>query len=100
MKLTTLNPRWIGLHNWSDDSIYHIGVSFDSPKQNGKRLAVLFSPPIDPDGLAQKWQWGEPFKDAKKWKRTGETFETLTLAPSLDFSPIDWHGHITNGEVA
>lgn len=100
MKLTDLSPRWVGIHNWSSESIYRIGVSFDSPT-TGKRLAVLFTPAIDPDGLAARWQWGDYFPQAKKWTRaTGETFETLTLTPSLDFSAFgEWHGCITNGEV-
>jgi hypothetical protein len=33
------------------------------------------------------------------WQRTGETFETLTLAPSIDCSKWGhWHGLITNGD--
>ncbi len=37
------------------------------------------------------------------WKRgSGDTFETLTLTPSIDAN-VDiaghWHGFITNGEV-
>jgi hypothetical protein len=32
------------------------------------------------------------------WQRTGETFETLTLTPSVDCSAWGhWHGFITNG---
>ncbi len=99
MKLTELNPRWVGIHNWSSESSYHVGVSFNSPT-TGKRLAVLFSPAIDPDDLAAQYQWGEFFPDSKKWQRTGDTFEMLTLSPSLDFSASgEWHGFITNGEV-
>jgi len=34
------------------------------------------------------------------WQRTGETFEDMTLSPSIDASNSGhWHGHITNGEV-
>jgi hypothetical protein len=41
------------------------------------------------------------FPDAKHWQRTGDTFENLTLSPSLDFSARgEWHGSITNGEAA
>ena len=30
----------------------------------------------------------------------GETFETLTLTPSVDASAAGhWHGHVTDGEV-
>lgn len=100
MKLTDLNPRWVGIHGWSSDSTYHIGVTFDSPTRPGQRLAALFTPAIDPDGLAAKYGWGQFFPESKKWGRTGETFDSLTLTPSLDFSAAgDWHGFITNGEI-
>jgi hypothetical protein len=38
------------------------------------------------------------------WHRTGETFDTLTLAPSIhvrdgENGPTHWHGHILAGEV-
>jgi hypothetical protein len=99
MRLSELNPRWVGLHNWSSESIYHIGVSFDSPT-TGKRLAILFKPAIDPDNLTQRYQFGDYFPQAKKWDRVGDTFETLSLMPSLDFSANgEWHGNITNGSI-
>jgi hypothetical protein len=35
------------------------------------------------------------------WQRTGETFDDLTLTPSIDASPSGhWHGYVTNGQVA
>lgn len=99
MKLTDLEPRWVGLHNFDAAATYHIGVSFRSP-QTGQRLAVLFRPAIDPAGLAAKYQWPDFFPDKKKWDRTGDTFDTLTLSPSLDFSAVgEWHGFIVSGEV-
>lgn len=99
MKLAELSPRWVGLHGWSSDSIFYIGLSFDSPT-TGKRLSVLFSPPIDPDGLMTKFGWGLPFPDQKHWDRIGDSFEALSLRPSIDFSASgEWHGHITNGEI-
>lgn len=34
------------------------------------------------------------------WKRTGETFDTLTLTPSINAEAAGhWHGFITNGDV-
>ncbi len=42
------------------------------------------------------------------WQRTGDSFETLTLTPSIDYTRFDngtlrdptcWHGFITDGEV-
>lgn len=100
MKLTDLNPRWVGIHNWCSDSVYHIGITFDSPLRTGQRLSVLFDPPIDSDRLAAKYGWGLPFPDMKHWKRVGDTFDTLTLTPSLDFSAAgEWHGFITEGDA-
>jgi hypothetical protein len=100
MKLTSLNPRWVGI---GDTGALIIGITFDSPTTQ-KRLGVLFTPPIDPEGWVPKI--GNPldhpgfFPDSKRWKRSGETFETLNLTPSLDFSGSgEWHGFITCGEV-
>ncbi len=98
-RLVDLNPRWVGIHNFDVNSIYYIGVTFDSPT-TGKRLAVLFEPAIDPAGLAAKYGWSTYFPESKKWQRTGETFDSLTLSPSLDFSSSgDWHGFINNGRT-
>jgi hypothetical protein len=34
------------------------------------------------------------------WRREGDTFDTLTLSPSVDASPSGhWHGFVRNGEV-
>ena len=97
MKLTELNPRWVGLFEKLFD-----GVSFDCPHCKTQRLAVRSSPPIDPDGWWPKI--AQPTYDGiKVWHRgSGDTFETLTLTPSVN-ADIDfaghWHGFITNGEV-
>jgi len=41
------------------------------------------------------WRAREP-----AWDRQGDTFDTLTLLPSIDFSGKGhWHGHITNGVI-
>ena len=45
---------------------------------------------------------GQPFDTggAPRWNRTGESFESLTLAPSIRrLDNCGWHGFITNGEV-
>ncbi len=55
-------------------------------------LGVWFANPID--GLP-------PTDDAEHlWQRSGDSFETLTLTPSIDASGDGhWHGFITNGEI-
>jgi hypothetical protein len=98
MKLTDLNPHWtcdaIGRHG--------MGISFDCPVHREHRLAVAFANPVDGGakmGGSNYW-----------WVRSGETFETLTLQPSVDASGCEqigngmiqtpcWHGHIVNGVV-
>lgn len=95
MKLTDLNPRW---SYWSHLP-GRIGVNFDCPVHRNHRVYVPFANPLD-DGL--------PEVRRHLWTRTGDTFETLSLSPSVDYTKYDngatrdptcWHGHVTNGEV-
>jgi hypothetical protein len=61
----------------------------------GIRGYVAFANPLD--GGPPHISLGEP-----TWQRTGDTFETLTLSPSiLRTRPYGcgWHGFITDGEV-
>lgn len=104
MRLVDLNPRWgIDADLVVDGEVRHfegrhgMAVSFDCPcgcrgTERETRLAVWFENPID--GLPKT-------DDATRWwARTGDTFETLTLTPSIDVSHRGhWHGHITNGEI-
>lgn len=100
MKLTELNPRWVGYSG----PIYD-GISFDCPHCLAEglpvqRLAITFSPPIDPNGwwprITQPTYVGQ-----QVWKRiSGDTFENLTLNPSVNTNAAGhWHGFITNGEA-
>lgn len=118
MKLTELNPRWVGAggEGVSDKDgnpvpeRHGVGLSFDCPcascaaKRTGNeesdfylRVFVGFANPLD----------GGPPHDPRpgaQWQRTGDTFETLTLTPSIQRHRVgdggcDWHGFVTNGEV-
>jgi hypothetical protein len=90
---------------------FYIGVSFLHPNHDHskcptcgasreRRLAFSFWPPIDPDNLlsnmdvASMEQWSARFHR----RVSGETFDTLTIMPSIGLDPL-WHGNITNGEV-
>jgi hypothetical protein len=84
MKLIELDPRWIR----SGENRQGMGISFNCPNADYK-IAVWFENPID---------GSEPIVGKTLWMRTGETFEDLTLHPSVDCSP-QWHGHVTNGEI-
>lgn len=103
MRLSDLNPRWCGAggENISDKdgnpvpARHGVGMTFDCPCGCGTRGYIPFVQPLD---------GGPPLEgDAPRWSRTGETFETLTLTPSIlrrrEHGGCGWHGFITNGEV-
>lgn len=114
-----LNPHWVGINRWDDSNgtqhfydnpIRTGGLSFDCPIHTkicehcnqilpqSHRLVVFFQNPID--GLP-------PQVTEHLWNRINESFENLTLIPSINASEyinketntICWHGHITNGEI-
>ncbi len=108
MHLVDLDPHWVTLQNWSIPDKFYVGVRFLCPHCSAdladyganrrQRLVVSFWPPIDPSGLLGK-MFNIP-RPPDAWERTGDTFETLTLTPSVDVSQHKhWHGHITNGEI-
>ncbi len=81
------------------------GVTFLCPHCMTQRLGVHFNPPIDPQGWWDKIQ-RPTYEGINVWTREGgETFDTLTLTPSIDTTqpnidfPGHWHGFIRNGEV-
>ena len=103
MKLVDLNPQFLDSH----DGRRGVGVLFDCPCGNNDENHGCFVPfKVALDG--SPGGHGE-----KGWARTGDTFETLTLTPSIfrrtsdcrgatnvtDPLPCGWHGFITNGEV-
>jgi Family of unknown function (DUF6527) len=115
MKLTELDPHWVGAggEGISDKDgnpvpeRHGVGLSFLCPcpqctaKRTGDpdrdfylRHFVEFANPLD---------GGPPHDGRVTWQRTGDTFETLTLTPSILSDPAKggcgWHGFVTNGEV-
>lgn len=72
-----------------------VGITLNCPCGCENRLYVPFANPLD----------GGPALDPRHgWQRTGETFETLTLTPSVLRVPVQgrgcsWHGFITAGQV-
>lgn len=101
-RLTDRRPKWVTFGQWSEQAPpLYIGLSFDCPcpacETKPKRLACLFWPPVDPEGAIARY--GLFLPDNGRHRRvSGETFDTLTLSPSLGFDP-HWHGHITAGEI-
>jgi hypothetical protein len=108
MTLTELKPRWFAERGRRGQ-----GLTFLCPHCKQVRLGVAFANPLDgklPDPKTGTGRWiirhvhytrkfdvppGGLF-----WTRTGTTFKTLTLTPSVDASASGhWHGFITNGVV-
>lgn len=101
MRLLDLEPRWaadydilIGDHVVHDEDRKGMALTFLCPHCKSTRLGVFFRNPID----------GKPpsddFDADHLWQRTGETFDALTLSPSIDASKSGhWHGFIENGEA-
>jgi hypothetical protein len=108
VKLTILAPRWC-VGAFTDPKTKKtvmptdrsgMGISFLCPKHLDHRVAVFFANPID----------GGPAVEGREFlmRRTGTTFEALTLGPSIDASKHThghdvktscWRGVIQNGEV-
>lgn len=111
MKLVDLKPKWIHLPgtDYVGAPRIVIGVTFLCPhcqpqtcptcghKPDHKRLAVNFWPPITDCDLDRM----TPIPHEKWHNRvSGETFDNLTLNPSIGFDGIGhWHGRITNGGI-
>lgn len=101
MKLVDLHPEWIGhggegvtdLNGKPVPYQAGVGVMFDCPCGGTKcgRVFVYIDPPLEGPAI----HYGQTF-----WQRTGDTFENLTLKPSiLRLGVCGWHGFVTNGEV-
>lgn len=103
MKIIDLNPKWIGaggegIFDKDGNPVperHGVGIAFDCPCGCGTHGYVPFSNPLD---------GGPPChgRSDDAWQRTGDTFETLTLTPSIQRADPDgcrWHGFFTNGEV-
>jgi len=97
-KLLDLNPRWVssGGAGVTRDGIpvperNGIGIMCDCPCGCAQDLFVPFANPLD----------GHPSDYPSGWQREGNTFETLTLRPSILRSPkrggCGWHGFLTLG---
>lgn len=100
MRLTDLNPWWVGsggegvtMHGQPVPRREAVAISFDCPCGCGSPLAVYIANPIDGGPTALN-------DSAHCWQRTGETFENLSLTPSLQrVGGCGWHGFVTNGEI-
>jgi hypothetical protein len=104
MKLTELAPEWIGS---GGDRVFSSATGLPIPRREQTALWFEYCPcgcgrsfcihiENPPDGL------GPSNPGGPSWHCTGDSFDNLTLAPSIQRADPDgcrWHGFITNGEV-
>ncbi len=87
-KLTELDPAWV-----AEDG-QRVGVSFECPADDGAHgIGVPFV----------KCDWSEGNDSKAVWQKTGETFEDLSLSPSIDCTKSGYckfHGWVKNGIVS
>lgn len=116
-RLVDCNPRWVtGRYAGRGDEVA-VGVHFDCPEgHEGCSHAVPFTPALD-GTYSQSWQGNGAI-----WQRAGDTFEALTLSPSIRRNPehasreaaiaagcipeyitesllCAFHGFVTNGAI-
>lgn len=101
MKLTDLNPKFYGAGGPG------VTRADGSPAPHREGVALVFDCPCGGECLPVAVEFANPLdggpplrSDGHTWQRTGDTFETLTLQPSIlrrDF--CKWHGWIRAGEV-
>lgn len=93
MRLVDLDPHWI-----SFDGRHGQGVRFDCPAHKGSHsIAVFFENPVD-----GKAKVGPDRTPTPRWIREGDTFETLTIKPSINAKandPTCWHGYVIDGRI-
>jgi len=109
--LTALSPQWCEASYYDSHGArqqaggrHGMGLMFRCPLhyQSDCAFANLYVPFHNPvDGGPKAWE-GQGSKRDAYWTRTGETFETLTLSPSIKMpeeGPEHWHGHVINGQA-
>lgn len=81
-RLIDCNPRWVsGRYAGHDDDVA-CGVHFDCPEGHADcSHAIPFAPRLD-GSPAASW-----YTSGAIWQRTGDTFETLTISPSIRRNP-------------
>lgn len=97
INLTRLDPEWL------QHGGRIVGVHFVCPVcsrwgarfEGAHSVGVLFANPPDGGPAAPNDESIVANYQGQRWTRTGDTFETLTLSPSIDVRC--WHGWINAG---
>lgn len=98
-RLVDADPIWVGTgpNNTVSPNRHGIGVQFDCPIHEDCLCYVPFTNPLDGGAPVDFRPPAAP--PSATWGRSGETFETLTLAPSIRRLGPEcfWHGFIRGG---
>ena len=88
--LVELEPSWV----INQDKV--MGLRFNCPEHHDDKTwcvqVVPFTPALDGTAVPS-WQ-----PNGHHWQRVGDTFEELTLTPSI-YAACGYHGFITKGVV-
>ena len=100
MKLADLHPQWISF----GVDFQRVGIFIDCPVHCGARceyprIPIYFANPPAGSKPVPKHE-----DDDGRWTRVGDSFEAMTLSPSIlypkpKYGKQHWHGFIRNGEV-
>lgn len=96
-RLVDLFATWV-----HDRDGRRVGVKFICPTcpqvEGAPTLAVLFANPPDGGAPAPAGCGLVGDNEGQRWRRTGDTLETMTLSPSVDCSDCGhWHGFVHAG---
>lgn len=81
-RLIDCNPRWVFGRYRSDDQGPACGIHFECPEGHAECWHTIpFTPAFD-GSPTPGWQ-----QNGAIWQRTGDTFETLVLSPSIRRNP-------------
>lgn len=91
-RLVDANPGWMVKYGADGETVVRdeCGLTFNCPIHENCRHAIVFANPRD---------GGPPLRGEPLWHRTGETFDELTLSPSIRVlgESCNWHGFIREG---
>ena len=102
MKLTDLDASFV-----APEGRHGVAVQFRCPGCQRERIVIPFANPIDGGGADPSMNYRGVL-----WTRSGDSLETLTLSPSVDFSHVNgsddagdpwrecrWHGWVRDGQA-
>ncbi len=94
-RLIDLAPRWFVL----EEGGARVGLTFECPHCRAQRIGVVFHH-RGHEAMDDTYIRAHSPSTDRIWTADGDTFETLTLSPSVDASASGhWHGFVQNGEI-